>query len=87
GAAAECLRQAARRALVPMCEMSLRCPFGDLGSLHAALATYQADSLSEDFDESGVILRLRLPADRVPALKKQLRDATRNRVRFAESDP
>lgn len=87
GAAAECLRLAARRLLVDMCEIGLSCAFDDLGSVHAALPAYGAEKLGEDFNESGAALRISLPADRVDALKTHLRDATRNRVRFAESDP
>lgn len=86
GAAAECLRLAQRRALVVLCEVRITCPFDDLGNLHAALAVREAEKISEDFLETGVSLRLRLPATQLDALKNQLRDATRNRVRFAESD-
>ena len=86
GAAAECLRRAERRALVVMHETTIVCPFDDLGSVHAALGAWSAEKMSEDFHETGVNLRLRLPAAHLDALKTQLRDATRNRVRFAESD-
>lgn len=87
GAAAECLRTAERRLLVEMRELRFGCVFDDLGSVHAALPGYGAEKLDEDFDETGAVLRISLPADRVDALKTHLRDATRNRVRFAESDP
>ena len=86
GAAAECLRQAERRPLVLLELLVVSCPFDDLGSVHAALASHAADKLQEHFDESGATLHLRLPANRADALKTHLRDATRNRVRFAESD-
>lgn len=87
GAAAECLRMAERRLLVEMRELRFGCAFDDLGNVHATLSTYDAEKLDEDFDESGAVLRISLPTDRVDALKTHLRDATRNRVRFAESDP
>ena len=86
GAAAECLRQADRRQLVLLELLVLSCTFDDLGSVHAALASHAADKLEEHFDESGATLQLRLPTNRADALKTHLRDATRNRVRFAESD-
>lgn len=86
GAAAECLRRAERRALIAMREIALNSPFDELGHVHAALAAHAAEKLSEDFDENGVRLGLRLPADRVDALKIHLRDATRDRVRFEPSD-
>lgn len=86
GAAAECLRVAERRLLVEMSEFRFGCAFDDLGSVHAALPAFAAEKLAEDFHETGAALRIALPADRVDALKTHLRDATRNRVRFAESD-
>lgn len=87
GAAAECLRLAERRPLLALEEWRIRCTFDDLGSVHVALAALGADKLSEDFDESGASLRLRIPASRADALKNQLRDATRNRVQVIGSDP
>jgi uncharacterized YigZ family protein len=81
GAAAECLRQAPRLPVVAMASLVLACPFDDLGAVHGALATHLAVKQDESFDESGARLVIELPADRVDALKTQLRDATRNRVR------
>jgi uncharacterized YigZ family protein len=81
GAAAECLRQAERLPVVAVASLELACPFDDLGTVHAALAAHQAVKREESFDESGARLAIDLPADRVDALKIQLRDATRNRVR------
>jgi uncharacterized YigZ family protein len=82
GAAAECLRRAARVPLVAMCELDLHAGFDDLGAVHAALATFGAEKRDERFDPGGVRLRLSLPADRSEALRAHLRDATRDRVRF-----
>ena len=86
GAAAECLRVAERRPLLLMGEVQLSCHFDDLGSVHAALHAHAAHKLAEHFHETGADLHLQLPATQVEALKIQLRDATRNRVRFAEPD-
>ena len=82
GAAAECLRRAERLPLVELRELALSAPFDALGSVHAALAACAAEKISESFDEHGARLRLRLPVERVEVLKNQLRDATRDRVRF-----
>ena len=83
GAAAECLRTAPRRPLIMMCELELHAGFDDIGLLHAAMAAHGADKLDERFDADGLHMRVRLPADRVDHLKAQLRDATRDRIRFA----
>lgn len=85
GAAAECLRLAPREPLVALATLALACPFDDLGHVHAALIAHQATKQNESFDETGARLRVQLPVDRVEALKTQLRDATRNRVRVVES--
>ncbi|WP_043689857.1 IMPACT family protein [Luteimonas huabeiensis] len=82
GAAAECLRLAPRAPLIEETELILRAGFDDLGSVHQALALHDADKLEEAFDAAGARFRLRLPADRVEALRRHLRDATRDRVRI-----
>jgi uncharacterized YigZ family protein len=84
GSAAECLRLAPREPLIALATLELTCPFDDLGHVHAALAAHKAEKQDEGFDETGARLRVQLPADRVDALKSQLRDATRNRVRIVE---
>lgn len=85
GAAAECLRRAQRVPLVAMAELALHAPFDDLGSIHAALAASGAEKLDESFDAAGARMRLRLPEEAVDALKRRLRDATRNRVRIEDA--
>jgi len=84
GAAAQCLRMAERRPLMDMCEIGLDCAFEDLGDVHDALAAQGCSKISENFGESGARLHVRLPAQCLDALKTQLRDATRNRVRCFE---
>lgn len=83
GAAAECLRLAEKRTLVEQVELEFACPFAHLGDAHAALQSSGAEKLAEGFDADGAVLRVRLPADRADGLKIRLRDATRNRIRFA----
>jgi putative IMPACT (imprinted ancient) family translation regulator len=84
GSVAECLRLAPRRTLVRWCELDLAYPFDATGAVHAAMAQFGAQKLDETFGADGVHLRLQLPADRRDALKTQLRDATRDRVRWPE---
>lgn len=84
GCAAQCLREAAKVEHVPRVEFDVAFAFADTGAVHAALALHDAERLGERFDGDGAVLRLRLPRDRVDALKAQLRDATRNRIRLLE---
>ncbi|RPE77076.1 IMPACT family protein [Vulcaniibacterium tengchongense] len=85
GSAAECLRTAPRRELVRVAEVGLDFPFEDTGAVHAALAAHGAEKLDERYRADGVGLRLRLPESELPSLKRRLRDATRDRVRFSEA--
>ena len=85
GAAAECLRRAEKRLLLVFVDLEFACPFVHLGDAHAALNAIGANKSNERFDIDGVTLRVRLPADRLDDLKTRLRDATRDRVRFATS--
>jgi uncharacterized YigZ family protein len=82
GAVAECLRTASRQPLIAYAELAIIYPFEATGPVHASLGQFGAEKLAEEFLAEGANLRLRLPADRVEALKTQLRDATRDRVRF-----
>lgn len=85
GVVAECLRVADRRVLIAFSEMELSYPFEATGAVHAALAQLGAEKLSEDYLAEGARMRLRLPCDRVDALKNHLRDATRDRVRWHDN--
>ncbi|GAB2513877.1 IMPACT family protein [Lysobacter humi (ex Lee et al. 2017)] len=86
GAAAQCLRGAELRAVVASRTLRLRYGFEDTGAVHLAMAAMEAERLTETFNGDGVLLELRLRADRVDALKAQLRDATRDRIRLHEPD-
>jgi uncharacterized YigZ family protein len=87
GCATECLRTAERITVVPTRERSLRCGFADLGEVHGLMALFGADKLAEDFDADGVLLRLRLPSDRIEAFADALREASRGRLGFETGDP
>ena len=77
GAAAECLRTAARRELVDLIEVELSCAFALSGSLHDLISQIQGQKLAESFDERGLRLRLRLPASSYDRLADRLRDLSR----------
>lgn len=86
GCAAECLRLADKVERVAMATARVRFAFADTGAVHAVLAALGVERVDERFDGDGVELALRLPADRLPALKAQLRDATRDRSRLLDTD-
>jgi uncharacterized YigZ family protein len=86
GCAAECLRLADKFERIALATVRIRYAFADTGGVHGVINALGAERLAEHFDGDGVELSLRLPADRLPDLKAQLRDATRDRSRLLESD-
>lgn len=80
GTAAECLRCADRAVLVEYAHCTISFGFADTGAVHIALDAHSATRLDEHFDADGTRLSLRIPADRLDALRTQLRDATRDRL-------
>jgi putative IMPACT (imprinted ancient) family translation regulator len=82
GCAAECLRGAARRALIVSSRVELALAFGALPLLHSRLAELGAEKLDETFGGDGAILQLRLPSDRLDALRTLLADLTRGRAQL-----
>jgi uncharacterized YigZ family protein len=84
GCAAQCLRGAEKVVRVVLADADLAFDFADTGAVHGALAALGAGRIDERFDSEGVKLRVRLPRDRMDALKALLRDATRDRVRLRD---
>ena len=83
GAAAECLRRAERRIVIPHVTAHLRCAFEHAGSVHAALTAHAAEKTGEHYDADGLTLALYLPEAQFDALAATLRDATRGQARLA----
>ena len=86
GCATECLRGAAKRTLVASSCVELTVPFAALPLLQSRLADLAAEQIGETFAGDGAALRLRLPSDRVDALRTLLADLTRGRGRLRMVD-
>lgn len=86
GTAAECLRQAEQRVIVPKVLAHVRCGFEHLGSLHAALDVHAAIKTAEHYEADGIHLELELPEARFEALAITIRDATRGQARLVRCD-
>lgn len=82
GAAAECLRTAERRDIVPWCEAELHCGFEFASAVHGLLDAYGAHKLDERFDERGHRLHLCLPDYNMEPLAARLRDLSRGSARL-----
>jgi uncharacterized YigZ family protein len=83
GAAAECLRLAAKSPLVERVAVIVRCDFAAAGALRARLAEYDASKRAEHADAEAVELVIDLPAARVEAFTQLVRDLTRGRGRVS----
>ncbi|WP_049620934.1 IMPACT family protein [Frateuria defendens] len=79
GTAAECLRRAARRPIVPMARLGVHCDFGELALLKARLKEFDAHIEREDFDAEGATLALRLPARHAAEAEARIVDLSRGR--------
>ena len=80
GCAAECLRQAAKTELIDTAHVEFGVEFSMLSTLHARLRTLGATIASEDFADTGAIVRASLPSVRLPELRSLLADLTRGRA-------
>lgn len=87
GTAAECLRQAERRQIIPHIEAQLKVAFDQLGTIHQLLADPELIKLEERYAADGVHFRLRLPEERFAALGTTIRDATRGQSRLIRTEP
>lgn len=86
GCAAECLRTAARVAIIDMRELRLRCGFADLGEVHGLMGLHGVRKVDEQFDADGVTLRVRMASDRLGAFAHALREASRGRLALQASE-
>lgn len=80
GCAAECLRNAQKRAMVETTDVEFELGFAAMPLLQSRLRDFDADTLAETFDADGVLLRLRLPISRLEALRALLGDLSRGRA-------
>lgn len=78
GVAAECLRQAPRRAIVPRVRCALQIPFEFVSALYRLLEGLERES--ETYHAAGVCWVLSLEEARLPQFQEQVRDLTRGRA-------
>lgn len=82
GAAAECLRTAARRSVIVRENYLLRCGFEHLGPIHLALQQAGALKSGESFDADGAELQFALPPAELGPLQNHIRDLSRGQARI-----
>ena len=86
GTAAECLRQAERRVVIPQVAAQLFCGFEHIGSVHTLLSAHAAVKTDERYEADGLVLELLLPQQHFDALAGTLRNATRGQARLVLRD-
>lgn len=80
--AAECLRNAATRDLIPRVRLTVTAPFEAIGDVYPALGAHGAVKLGEMFEAGGVVLSVELEETELEAFRSQVTDATRGRARI-----
>lgn len=78
GVAAECLRQAPRREIVPTVRLKLEVPFELVNTIFHIL--HKVPRQSEEYTARGLQMVFELEESRLEPLKTQLRDATRGKA-------
>lgn len=87
GIAAEVLRRAAKCTEWPQCTVEIQVPFAHLGSLYHVLDMLGVQDRHEWFDETGIRMRVRIAADDLKRLGRELRDATRDDFTLTAEEP
>ena len=82
GTAAECLRQAPKREVVPMVRLRVEAPFDQSGVVYPFLEKLGLVRLDEGYLESGFWLEVELPVSEAEEFKTVIRDATRGKARI-----
>ena len=80
GSAARCLDQAGIVEIKPRMECTIQSGFGWTGQIYAALDTFDADKLSEQYNDAGIEIRVEIGEASYQKLKTMLRDTTRGEV-------
>jgi len=86
GCAAECLRAAPKHELAEMTRVEFALNFSAIPVLYSRLVEFAAEKIGETFGDDGVLLRLRLPTDRIEALSVLLADLSRGRANLRRLD-
>lgn len=77
GVAAQCLRLAEKRDLIPMAELNCRCSFSDMALVQSRFEQFSVQVQSESFDAEGVNWLLVLPCDQHAAFMTAFTNMTR----------
>ena len=84
GCAAKCLDRAEIVQWLPRSECELHIDFALTASVHSLLEQFDAEKMSEDFDQSGIRLKITVEDSRFAALNAALADISRGRAELSK---
>ena len=84
GCAAKCLDRAEIVEWLPRSECELHIDFALSASVHGLLEQFDAEKISEDFDQSGVRLKITVEDSRFAALNTALADLSRGQAELSK---
>ncbi len=82
GTTANCLDRAGVKELFPMSDYSIRAGFEWASSVHGLLDQFSAEKLDEDYDNDGLILKVRCREADYGKLASGLRDASSGQIKI-----
>ena len=82
GSAARCLQQADIVQIAVLHRYRVQVPFDRISKVHQLLGEYGATKDSEDYQQDGVTLRIRISRDQLQPLQQSLADITRGKARI-----
>lgn len=82
GATAKCLDKAGVIELFPMLEYVIKAGFEWASSVHGLLDQFSAEKLEEDYDDKGLVLKIRCREADFGKLAARLRDASRGQAQI-----
>ncbi|GBD57540.1 IMPACT family protein [Gluconobacter wancherniae] len=86
GAAAACLREAAKIERIETVSLRFHCPFSEYAMVESRLPVWRAEKLVCDFDAEGASMVLAVPAEGADDITSYLRDLTRGQMSITRAD-
>ena len=81
GVATACLKDAPRKEVQPMAKVNFEAGFDHVGPVYIVLKQHDAEKLTEEYTEQGLLITARLTQSALPSLDKALLDLSRGAIR------
>lgn len=84
GGVSRCLQSADFEIMQDMSELAFKVPFAYIQAMHNLASNIQADILSEDFDEQGAVIVLKLLTENVESCVEKAVNLSKGQIQFVE---